>query len=253
VFSQDGHHQEITELIDSVNFTSVVHLRHNPPYWGLPSVFLRTDAPTASNVFFLLTFAFDWLHVPAAIILESDIVISPDGLDYFKWAWKGSMSDPNLRDKLFTVNGYYEDSREDNDPFTFTAHEYGFMVWGWLCPGTSWPIIKSGFTWFGNWDITMENNIRQPNNLISVSPVISRTRNIGMQGINFDIHDTETIEKWTKHYIPSKAIDYKAKRMRVIWEDTQMDPVDLDAAKKGGPIAKATGAKMSEADGDGSA
>lgn len=252
IFSQDGSHDEITELIDAVNFTSTIHLRHNPPYWGLPSLFLRTDAPTASNVFFLLTFAFDWLHAPAAIVLESDIVISPDGLDYFQWAWKQSMSmsmasDSKLRDRLFTVNGYYEGSSAEHDLYTFTTHEYGFMVWGWLCPGTTWPMIKRGFTWFGNWDITMEESIRKPTGredpdqeLISISPVVSRTRNIGMKGINFDINDPQDVAKWTQHYIPTAdrdqgggPISYRGKKMRVIWDDAEMDPLDLELVKKG--------------------
>jgi len=216
IFSQDGSFPEITRLIESVNFTHVIHLRHNPPYWGLPSMLLRTDAPTASNVFFLLRFAMDWLRCPAAIVLESDIMLAPDGLDYFRWAHGQVVSDPELQERVFTINGYYELSRPDHDPYQFTTEEYGFMVWGWLCPGFSWPLIRSGWTWFGNWDITLEESVRKPSGKVSLSPVVSRTRNIGMQGINFDIRDPSEVKKWTSLYLPPAPIDFRDKRLRIL-------------------------------------
>lgn len=46
------------------------------------------DAPTAANVFYLLRFAMDYMGARAAIVLESDLVLSPDGLDYFQWAYE---------------------------------------------------------------------------------------------------------------------------------------------------------------------
>lgn len=214
VFSQDGAVPAVTELIQSVNFTRVIHLRHSPPFWGLPSRFLRTDAPTAANVFFLLRFAFEWARVPAAVVLESDIVLAPDGLDYFKWAFTETLRDEALRDRTFTINGYYERSQRENDPHAFTTDEFGFMVWGWLCPGYSWERIRGGWTWWGNWDITMEAlrrasvSPRTGAPLVSLSPVVSRTRNIGMQGINFDVRDPADIAKWTRLYIPEAPISY---------------------------------------------
>lgn len=216
IFSQDGADTAVSALIASVNFTRVVHLRHAPPYWGLPSVFLRTDAPTASNVYFLLRFAFEWLRAPAAIVLESDIVVAPDALDYFRWAFTEVSRDAALRDRIFTINGFYDRSRPEHDPYAFTTHEYGFMVWGWLCPGFSWPLIRAGWTSFGNWDITLENSVRQPSGKVSLSPVVSRTRNIGMQGINFDVRDPATIEKWTSMHISETAREFDGHRLSIL-------------------------------------
>jgi len=114
-----------------------------------------------------------------------------------------------------TINGYYEPSVKTNDPYTFSIHEYGFMVWGWLCPSWSYKDIKAGWTWFHNWDITVENNIRQPLQKYSLSPLISRTKNIGMKGINFDIQDPLEISKWENLYISSVPINYDNKILTI--------------------------------------
>lgn len=258
VFSQDGRNEDIAALIDGIRFARTIHLWHSPPYWGLPSLILRTDAPTAANVFYLLRFAFDFLQIPAAIVLESDIELSVDGFEYFRWSYQqleqargGGDADDTaaadgangaerpagrerpqrvkpagqrgrggdavaLRDKVFTINGFYEGSRPDGDPYAFHTDKYGFMVWGWLCPHWSWPAIKSGFTWFGNWDITMENSIRRPSGTLSLSPYVSRTRNIGMQGINFNIQDAAEVAKWEQLYIPQKSVPYNGKKL--VWK-----------------------------------
>lgn len=67
VVSQDGANEEITELINGVDFMPVVHLHHTQPYWNIPSHFIRSDFTTASNVFFLLRWAFDYAHVTPTI------------------------------------------------------------------------------------------------------------------------------------------------------------------------------------------
>jgi len=86
------------------------------------------------------------------------------------------------------------------------------MVWGWLCPAHSWPMIRSGWTWFHNWDITLEERVRKPSGLVSLSPVVSRTRNIGMQGINFDVRNDSEAEKWTKLYITAESTDFRGRK-----------------------------------------
>lgn len=208
---------ELTQMIDGVDWVRKIHLRHRPPYFGIPSLFIRTDAPTAANVFFLLRFAFEYASVPAAIVLESDIVISPDALEYFSWAFESVTASPALRERVFTVNGYFEKSvNGTGDAFSFTTKEYGFMVWGWLCPAFSWPRIRAGWTWFHNWDITLEQSVRQPSGRVSLSPTISRTRNVGMQGINFNIHDPAEMARWQNMFVPSNPIDYRGQTLRIV-------------------------------------
>lgn len=63
IFSQDGANPEVTRLIQTANLPHKLHLRHRQPYFGIPSWFIRTDAPTAAHVLFLLRFAFEHLQV----------------------------------------------------------------------------------------------------------------------------------------------------------------------------------------------
>lgn len=210
VFSQDGSNHEITREIESIAFAAgVVHLQHRQPYLNIPSMFLRTDAPTAANVRYLLRFAFDYLQAPAAIVLESDIELAPDGIGYFEWAYARLARSEALQQRVFTVNGFNEASNSSAGPYDMSTSRDGFMVWGWLCPHWSWPLINSRWTWFGNWDINMENNIRRPLGKVSLSPAVSRSRNIGMQGINFDIRDPREAARWESLYMHKEAIAYE--------------------------------------------
>jgi hypothetical protein len=245
IFSQDGNNAAISKLIDGFTATKSIHLRHQLPYPGIPSFILPSDTPTASNVYFLLHFAMDYLHARAAIVLESDLILSKDAFNFFQWSYWEVFSRPDLRRRVFTINGYYERSNRDilqnNDDalYEFTSREYGFMVWGWLCPDFSWHLIKSGFTWFGNWDIILEHKVRRksyvvdPSNLlsnpimkylrttrqeplVSLSPRISRVRNIGMQGINFNVKDPDEIAKWSNLYIPDdRTISFGSRNMKI--------------------------------------
>jgi hypothetical protein len=216
IVSQDGSNPDIAALIARVDFMHVIHLHHSPPYFGIPSLFLRTDAPTAANVYFLLRTAFEYLNVRAAVVLESDLLLSVDGLDFFEWAYNQVKRTPKLEERVFTINGYYEKSRDGfGDAFSMTTDDYGFMVWGWLCPDFSWPLIRDGWTWFGNWDITLEFSVRQPSGKVSLSPTISRSVNIGMKGINFDINDPSEVRKWEELRTINAPVDYSAQSMRV--------------------------------------
>ena len=214
IFSQDGSIPEISALIDTVDFAPIIHLRHSPPYLGIPSLFIRTDAPTASNIHFLMRCAFDYLNVAAAVILEADLELSVDGYDYFRWAHAQMLASPDLRSRVLTVNGYTEQSDEAGDPFAFDSSAPGFMVWGWLCPESSWPIIRDHWTWFHNWDITLEKHAREGSGKVSLAPLVSRVRNIGMQGINFNVQDATEQRRWLRLYTPREPIDYSRAELR---------------------------------------
>jgi hypothetical protein len=207
VFSQDGFSPEISELIEGVSFAPVIKLSHSPPYFGIPSLFIRTDAPTAANVFFLLRFAFDYAKVDAAVVLESDIELSVDGFDFFRWAYRQVDSSPDLRHRVLTINGFNEASDPAADVLAFNVSTPGFMVWGWCAPHFSWPLIKSQWTWFHNWDITLEGARRRSGKL-SLAPLVSRTKNIGMSGINFNVQDVDEQAKWLGLYTPQEPIFY---------------------------------------------
>jgi hypothetical protein len=200
----------------------VVHLRHSPPFFGVVSWVWRTDAPTAANVFFLLRLAFEFLpralpagRAPAgAIVLESDVVPSRDFYRYFRWTLARVAASPTLATHVLTVNGFHEASTADADPLAFTVDRYGFMVWGWACPAASWPRVRDGWTWFANWDITLEHNVRRRvrEGAVSLSPLLSRTRHIGLHGINFNVNDADVdaAARWLQLPVSNVSAPYPA-------------------------------------------
>lgn len=223
VVSLDGDNQEVIDLVNSVTALPVVLLRHWRPYWGVPTSFLqKSDYTTASNVFFLLRFAFERLHVPHAIMLESDLVPAADMYQYFKWMAHALDTNSTLRDMVFTVNGYNMASREGASPISLAP--YGFTVWGWMCPGSSWPLIRDGWTWFHNWDITVDRKIRPQSGRVSLTPDLSRVRNIGMRGINFDVQDEAQAEPWKAVYMNeggegAPRVDYNSAKPDIRWSE----------------------------------
>lgn len=161
-------------------------------------------------------------------MLESDLEPGVDFYQYFLWTAQALEDDAELRKRVFTVyvnivvpclaplsplctyahndllvwgcsNGYVDSKSPSSDPYAFQAKD--FTVWGWMCPAHRWAQVKQGWTWFHNWDIQMEHGIRQRHNLVSLGPALSRVRNIGMSGINFDVMDDQEKRKWQSVYV----------------------------------------------------
>ena len=213
VFSQDGSDGAVARLIAGVDFAPVIHLRHAPPLAA--ALLPRSDAVTAANVRFLLGWAFDVARARGAIVLESDIELSPDALGYFSWALEALEANPALAARVLTVNGYGERSARGGDPAAFSRDAEGFMVWGWLCPAASWPRLLAGWTWWHNWDFAVEA-ARRAGGLVSLTPAVSRARHVGLRGINFRVAaGSPDAAKWTQHHIQPTAVDYTNLRVRL--------------------------------------
>eukprot|EP01027_Heterolobosea_sp_BB2_P010194 GEZU01014982.1.p1 GENE.GEZU01014982.1~~GEZU01014982.1.p1 ORF type:complete len:278 (+),score=83.80 GEZU01014982.1:509-1342(+) len=218
VFSQDGNNEEITEIIEDLKkrnadpnfegkrFRGIVHVYHTRPFFTIPTYFHSAEYCTAENVNFLLTFAFEYLKAPAMIMLESDLMPSYDFYDYFEYMHQVAFEDPSfpLHGKIFTVNGFnIRSRREAGDTDPYAVFEDQFQVSGWLTSKKMWPLIKAGWTWYNNWDITLQEKVRIPNGLVSLTPVVSRIKNIGMKGINFNVPEEEQA-RWMKVNIITK-------------------------------------------------
>lgn len=66
MISQDCSNDRVTQLITHFSsFINIVHLRHIRPHGGIPSYFIDNEYATSANVFFLLTYAFDYMEVCA--------------------------------------------------------------------------------------------------------------------------------------------------------------------------------------------
>jgi len=210
----------------------VIKMWHTQPYLNIVQQFWATDAPTAANVKYLLSLAFDFLGAPGAIVIESDIFPSKDFYRYFQWAAYHTSTSSFLRRHTFTVNGYHHESQPQGSPYSMSVDHYGFTVWGWFCPAASWPLISSRWTWYHNWDINMEHNIRRSQDndcFLSLTPQISRVRNIGMKGINFKGGNAEEEARWLAVHVPPQAYKYKDKKVRCVELSVLVDAFAIDA------------------------
>eukprot|EP00743_Colponemidia_sp_Colp-15_P006432 GILK01006922.1.p1 GENE.GILK01006922.1~~GILK01006922.1.p1 ORF type:complete len:359 (+),score=49.21 GILK01006922.1:52-1128(+) len=216
VISQDGDKQEITDMIKSIpSRIKVIHLRHTRPYFRIPSLIGGTDYTTAANVFFLLQFAYEHMKAEGAIMLESDLVPSVDMYRYFQWTYTKFLRSEKYRDVIFNVNGFTKTSVKGGSPFDLVP--YQFTVWGWCSADWLWPMLRSGWTWYNNWDITVQERIRIPSGRVSVSPLVSRIRVIGAQGITFDRDESDPL--LNVHLMPYVANYTNVEPNLIGWEN----------------------------------
>jgi len=207
VISQDGDNEEIASLVRGIRVPSrVIHLRHHRPWWSLPSLVVSNEYATSANVKFLLTFAFEHLQAPAAVVLESDLVPSVDFVQYFAWAFHHFFlsPEPEHAGKALAVSSFNMHSRADADPLKVWLGR--FEVWGWGTVRERWPLIKAGWTPFQGWDGAFQR-LRIREKLYVVVPALSRVRNIGMQGENFKVTDPGEIQRWRSVYIAETPVD----------------------------------------------
>lgn len=213
VFSLDRRVREVEDLIRGIRFTNVITLFHTRPFLGLPAFFWDSGHATSSNIFFLLNFAFSGTGARAAVVLEDDVLPSPDFLNYFEWASEHLLKD----ERVMTVSGYNINSRAYPEAGRHPRHHPYDMVldrkegrdnftgWGWAIPRAVWFRIRKSWS-FINWDIRLDR-IMQAQGLVSYKPVLGRTIHIGMQqGINFT--ESEQNPKWMDLFISNEIRGY---------------------------------------------
>ena len=201
VISQDGRTPEVSSLIVGIGFTDVIILKHNRPFGGIFCYFWDSLHAASVNIRFLLDFAFTDLEVECAIVLEDDILPSPDFFSYFSWACRQIMAD----ERVLSVTGFNIHSRlspkegfdPHDHPYDLVENRAGgepkFTGWSWAITAVTWQRIRKYWSPL-SWDIALDNTQRKLG-LISYKPVLGRVINIGMQGgINFT--EAEENPKW---------------------------------------------------------
>ncbi|PTX91655.1 hypothetical protein [Opitutus sp. ER46] len=215
VLSQDGSNPEVAALIRDVKFTRVIALRHTRPFCGLLCQIWDGTHAVSTHIHFLLRFALEGMQAPAAIVVEDDIVVSPDFLRFFEWCLTHVLAD----DRVLSVSTFNLHSRPDPatgyDP---RAHPYAlirntrdgqdaFPGWGWAITRRQWLRVRA--TWsFLNWDLKLDETQRQLG-LRCYKPALARSRTIGMQGgVNFT--ELENNPKWAGILLNDEPLAYAA-------------------------------------------
>ena len=236
VVSQDGENPEVSALIAGITFAPVIHLRHTRPCMGLLAFFWDGLHAASTNIHFLLAFAFGPARAEGAIVLEDDIVPSPDFLAYFEWAFSRVLCDT----RVLTVTGFNLHSRpwpekgfDPGDyPLAMVANREGgrdkFTGWSWVITRANWERIRGAWS-FRSWDIGLDA-LQRRLALVSYKPVLARARNIGMQGgINFT--EAEGNPKWAGLRIAEAPLAYTAGPI-LLQEDPALPPLQ-DAGTPG--------------------
>ena len=213
VISQDGRNPEVSALISSIGFTETVVIRHTRPFLGIFAYFWDGLHAVSANIRFLLDFSFEELNAPYAIILEDDLVVSPDFFLYFSWAFRHLLSG----ERVLSVTGFNLHSRIDpakhydprDLPYAMIENrEAGrpkFTGWSWAVTSAMWRRIRKEWSCL-SWDTGLDEAQRKLG-LLSYKPALGRVRNIGMQGgINFT--EAEENPKWTGLTISEEVYPY---------------------------------------------
>ena len=122
------------------------------------------------------------------IMVEEDILLARDALQYFEWAAEQYKDDQDV----FSVCGYQRQSKQGKGAYSVGRHPT-FYPWGWATWMDRWQGIRNEFqigygsrTGFngevisGTWDVIMKKKLR--GNRSTILPEVSRVKNIGEVG-----------------------------------------------------------------------
>ncbi len=198
VFSQDGRNAAVSDLIREwrKSHPASMHMVHARPYFALPNLLgglgLRREYLISANVYSLLRLAFDRLGADWVIVLEDDLVPARDFLSFFRTAHEQLLSARSADDRMLAVCGWSNwnfsrsvaDAEADPD-LLYEVRLTRFNSWAWAIDKRRWPLAQTiWWTYFVAWDGAFQR-LRERTGLLCATPLISRVRNIGMQGVNF--------------------------------------------------------------------
>ncbi|CAF1314797.1 unnamed protein product [Rotaria sp. Silwood1] len=213
IISQDCALSSITSTLSSISsHIRTLILPHTPPYFSLPRYVDTNEYATSANVKFLLEFAFEYMLADGAILLESDLIPSVDFYRYHQWTYKKLLNINNS--KILSIHSFNLYSTNLSDPYTLFSR--GFDSWGWSTARTRWSWFKNQWTKYKNWDSIVSRRAKQ-DKWIYLIPKLSRTRMIGLKGINVNVYkETEKKQFEENMYMSDKIIEYNEKQPNIV-------------------------------------
>jgi hypothetical protein len=161
---------------------------------------------------FLLEFAFEHMLANGAIVLESDLIPSVDFYRYHQWTYRNILSLNNS--KILSIHSFNLESTNISDPYALFPRK--FNSWGWSTARTRWNWLKTQWTKYNNWDITIDKRSRR-DQWICLLPKLSRTRMIGLKGINVNIiKESEKKQFEEQMYMSNQRIEYQGIKPNIL-------------------------------------
>lgn len=167
---------------------------------------------TSANVKFLLEFAFEHMLADGAILLESDLIPSVDFYRYHQWTHQHLLAANNSR--IVSVHSFNFRSSNLSDPYTLFPR--GFDSWGWATARTRWSWFKDQWTKYNGWDSIVSRSAKR-DQWTCLIPKLSRTRMIGLHGINVNVKmEWERRQFEEGMYMSDVRIDYTGKTPKIV-------------------------------------
>jgi hypothetical protein len=213
IVSQDCAQSEITSLISfASSHLRILILPHSPPYFSIPGYVHSKEYATSANVKFLLEFAFEHMLADGAILLESDLIPSVDFYRYHQWTYRTLLSREMLH--VLSIHSFNLHSTYNSNPYTLFSR--GFDSWGWSTARTRWSWLKQHWTRYNGWDTSVSRAAKQKGWLCLI-PQLSRTRMIGLKGINVNVKvDSERKQFEEQMYMSDTDITYEHKEPNIV-------------------------------------
>jgi len=143
-----------------------------------------------------------------AIILESDLIPSIDFYRYHQWTYRNLLNVNSS--KILSIHSFNLKSTNLSDPYALFPR--GFDSWGWSTARTRWNWLKTQWTKYNNWDSIISRTAKR-DEWICMLPKLSRTRMIGLKGINVNVKlESEKKRFEVEMYMTNKKIEYDGKK-----------------------------------------
>jgi hypothetical protein len=147
-----------------------------------------------------------------AILLESDLIPSVDFYRYHQWTYQNLLTVNHS--KILSIHSFNIDSRTSSDPYSLFPRR--FDSWGWSTARTRWNWLKSQWTKYNNWDSIISRTAKR-DQWICMLPKLSRTRMIGLKGINVNVKNESEKKQFEEDmYMSEKRIEYQGIKPKIL-------------------------------------
>lgn len=210
IVSQDERHPEIARLIRELPLDKI-HLEHTQPFFAFFSrIGLITRAHCiGSHIFFLIDKTFRNTDVKGVIVLEEDLVPSPNFYEFYKWCFDRVLLDPELGKTALTCGAYNIFSKGNiplSECYKLFSKDAHFSPWGWAISRERWEQIRKDWS-FTSFDGNMESRIMPKYGLLNYSPYISHVDCVGNFGVNISL---PADNRFHRTYLHPEPIDFAA-------------------------------------------
>jgi len=178
-------------------------------FFGLSYTIMKKKGGCNGTVFAALSHGFK-SEADFVILIEEDIICSPDWMQYIKWASKEFEFDTRVKTVALWnhENGWAPPARLPENEIGRVALQCFFKCWGWGTFRREWEGIKTNWT-TGNdshdtsWDVILHSQL---GDRYEVCPSMSRAYNCGEEG---GVHRGAAYPKvLVDEYLPESKPDY---------------------------------------------